>query len=158
MDVEKRFCQAVWTSSGLQKWLLLVPGDGRGEGGSTSNPHCGALGCEMMTEHFPARLSSYLATACSPGCFSRRVWSVLAKESLLFPKRAYRFVLDSDGNFRHFFLRFEANVRTSASQAALCWFSCMLSHARQIKFPQNVVAFADVGHGNVGWERGRTNI
>jgi len=36
---------------------------------------------------------------------------VLAKGRLLFPKHAYLFVLDNDGNFWHFFLHLEANVR-----------------------------------------------
>lgn len=71
-----------------------------------------------MTANFPAHICSHLATACSPGCFSRRVWSVLAEESLLFPKHAYHFVLDNDGNFRRFFFFFffhlEANMRKPA--------------------------------------------
>lgn len=37
-------------------------------------------------------------------------------------------------------------------QAALCWFSCVLNHTGQIKFPPNVVVLADVGLGKVGQE------
>lgn len=87
--------------------------------GSRHNPNCNALGFEMMTENFPACICSHLATACSPGCFSRRVWSVLAKEGLLFPKHAYHFVLDNDGNFRHFF-----SFRGKHEKACLCRQHC----------------------------------
>lgn len=89
-------------------------GQGAGGRGSGHGPRCSASGAGMMAENIPAYICSHLATACSPGCFSRRVWSVLAKESLLFPKRAYRFVLDNDGNFRHFFFHLEANRRDPA--------------------------------------------
>lgn len=36
--------------------------------------------------------------------------------------------------------------------AALYWFSCGLNRSRLIKFPQNVVGFAAVRPGKVGWE------
>lgn len=89
-------------------------GQGAGGRGSGHRPCCSASGAGMMAENIPACICSHLATACSPGCFSRRVWSVLAKESLLFPKRAYHFVLDNDGNFRHFFFHLETNRREPA--------------------------------------------
>lgn len=38
---------------------------------------------------------------------------MLAEESLQFPKHAYHFVLDNDGNLRHFF-RGEANMSSPA--------------------------------------------
>lgn len=90
-------------------------GDGKGEA-LHRIPICSALGFETMTENVPAHICSHLATACSPGCFSRRVWSVLAEESLQFPKHAYHFVLDNDGNLQHFFFFFggEANMSSPA--------------------------------------------
>lgn len=45
---------------------------------------------------------------------------MLAEESLLFPKRAYRFVLDNDGNFRHFFFFFFFSFRGKHEKACLC--------------------------------------
>lgn len=78
---------------------------------------------------------------------------MLAKERLSFPKRAYHFVLHSDGNFWCLFFASRGKHANVSVAAASCCFSCVLSHAGQIKFPPNVVAFANVGHGKVGWER-----
>ena len=117
------------------RWMACAGGWERR--GFSHNPNCNALGFEMMTENFPARICSHLATACSPGCFSRRVWSVLAKESLLFPKCAYHFVLDNDGNFRHFFFRLEANMRKPAFAGSIVLvFLCAESRETDKVFPK----------------------
>ena len=49
----------------------------------------------------------------------------LARERLSFPRRAYRAVLDSDGNFRHLFSL--GGSPGSPAQAELSWFSYVLN-------------------------------
>lgn len=91
-----------------------------------------------MTGSVPVCICAHLAVLCVPGCYPRKVWLALARERLSFPRRAYRAVLDSDGNFRHLFSL--GGSPGSPAQAELSWFSYVLNHTGQITLPQHVAA------------------
>lgn len=83
---------------------------------------------------------------------------MLAKERLSFPKRAYRFVLHSDGNFRCFFFASRGKHANVCVAAASCCFSCVLNHTGQIKFLPKSLSLQMLDMGTLGGSGRRTNI